>query len=154
MVPCQGQCHAPMAPLHPPGGLSLKPDRAAALRRSPRKSPPRQSPAPWLAADPGRGRPDPASGPPDLPPRAAAVAMAGVRATLLHRPGESAAGRKGPAAAILGACAGLPASPSGSGREGRRGGTLWCGAQWCHRLSRPERGAARGLRGSALWLFN
>jgi hypothetical protein len=155
MVPRQGQCHTPMAPLHPPGGLSLKPDRAAALRRSPRKSLPHQSPAPRLAADPGRERPDPTSGPPDLPPRAATVAMAGVRVALLHRPGESAAGREGPAAAILGACAGLPASPSGSGREGGRGGALWCGARWCRRPSRPERGrlGAYAVRLSCLSLF-
>jgi hypothetical protein len=100
----------------------------------PRKSLPRQSPAPRLAADPGRGRPDPASGSPDLPPQAATVAMAGVRAALLHRPGESASGRKGPAAVILGACAGLPASPSGSGREGGGEGSS---------------GAARGGTGGA-----
>jgi hypothetical protein len=87
-------------------------------------------------SSPGRGRPDLASGPPDLPPRAAAVDMVG----LLHHPGESATGRKGPTAAILGTCAGLPASPSGSGREGRRGGGLWRGARWCRRSSRPERG--------------
>jgi hypothetical protein len=71
--------------------------------------------------------------------------MAGGRAAPLVRPGESASSRKCPAAAIPGARAGFPASPSDSGREGKEGALR--GAVLPPPES-PGAGAAQGLRGA------